>query len=598
MKRRNPMRHRPNGVGAYHMYLGELLKKAKLDGKSQSERTAAFTKAQKKAAEMAKKVKAEGSKTKFGAKAVAAAKTRNAAVQAKKMKRRVRRGAQTLAGPKGGKKHVGAMLKAEYKALPAYQRLKVRTQRIIPGKYKRVGGKLVQASAPVVLPRAPRKPKAVAAIRPSATRPPAIASTSPSGRKATSRKAATGRKATGKKATAQKYSGIKIGAKGRNMYFLSGKMVSQAAYKAARPGSSSRPSQMMDNPRRRKGARKAHRKMGMMRRLRNTGEGVLAAEKSFFGNLVSVPGIVSVVGVGIAHGVVAPMVADYLAQMFPTRVDLPVVGNVGASNLAFTATGLVAGGALVGLGATVAKGQQGLLNKMAMLAVGGGALIDMVGIVMNAVGGAEASEMGAIDNDGTIYGAIDNDGTIYGAIDDNGNVYGDVVSYGGLMEDGDNVSYGTVVGSEYADAMPGDAEDSGADFNVTEGQALVEGPLSWLKRFGKSPVRATNIRGKKSRHAGREGHRWGWMIKLVGMDKAQQIAALPPEKRVEVIARLRKAALESLANSMNAQAMQTTAQVAPQNLLPASEQMGLDLTGAAGTANGAYGAHMYAGGGY
>jgi hypothetical protein len=352
---------------------------------------------------------------------------------------------------------------------------------------------------------------------------------------------------------------------------------------------------MMDNPRRRKGARKAHRKMGMMRRLRNTGEGVLAAEKSFYGSLVSVPGIVSVVGVGIAHGVVAPMVADYLAQMFPSRVELPVVGSVGASNLAFTATGLVAGGALVGLGATVAKGQQGLLNKMAMLAVGGGALIDMVGLVMNARGG---SEMGAIDNDGTIYGAIDNDGTIYGAIDNDGNVYGDVVSYGGVMEDGMNVSYGTVVGSEYADAMPADAEDSGADFNVTEGQALVEGPLSWLKRFGKSPVRATSVRGMKSRHAGREGHRWGWMIKLVGMDKAQQIAALPPEKRVEVIARLRKAAIESLANSLNAQAMQTTAQVAPQNLLPAPEQMGLDLTGAAGAAGGAYGAHMYAGGGY
>lgn len=583
MKRRNPMRHRPNGVGAYHMYLGELLKKAKLGGKSKDERTSAFKAAQKKAVAMAKKVKAEGSKTKFGAKAVAAAKSRNAVVQAKKMLHRSRRGRMVVAGPKGGKKVKAAMRKSAYKALKPYARLKIRK------------------AAGAIVSRGPRKPKAVAAIRPSATRPPAIASTSPSGRKATSRKAATGRKATGKKATAQKYSGIKIGAKGRNMYFLSGKMVSQAEYKAARPGSSSRPSQMMDNPRRRKGTRKAYRKMGMMRSLRNTGEGVLAAEKSFYGNLVSVPAIVSVVGVGIAHGVVAPMVAAYLTQMFPTRVDLPVVGNVGASNLAFTATGLVAGGALVGLGATVAKGQQGLLNKMAMLAVGGGALIDMVGIVMNAVGGAEASEaseMGAIDNDGTIYGAIDNDGTIYGAIDNDGNVYGDVVSYGGLMEDGANVSYGMVVGSEYADAMPGDAEDSGADFNVTEGQALVEGPLSWLKRFGKSPVRATSIRGKKSRHAGREGHRWGWLIKLVGMDKAQQIAALPPEKRLEVIHRLRKAALESLANSMNAQAMQTTAQVAPQNLLPAPEQMGLDLTGAAGTANGAYGAHMYAGGGY
>ena len=569
MKRRHPMRHRPNGVGAYHMYLGELLKKAKLGGKSKDQRTAAFTKAQKKAAEMAKKVKAEGSKTKFGAKAVAAAKSRNAVVQAKKMKHRAQRGRMVVAGPKGGKKVQPAMRKSAYKALKPYARLKIR---------KSTGS---------IVARGPRKPKAVAAIRPSATRPPAIvaAKSGPSGRKPTARKGA------GKKATAQKLTGIKIGAKGRNMYFVSGKMVSQAAYMAARPGASSRPSQMMDNPRRRKGTRKAYRKMGMMRSLRNTGEGVLAAEKSFYGSLVSVPGIVSVVGVGIAHGIVAPMVADYLAQMLPSRIELPVVGSVGASNLAFTATGLVAGGALVGLGATVAKGQQGLLNKMAMLAVGVGATADIIGLVMNARGG---SEMGVIDNDGDIYGAIDNRGTKYGAIDNDGNVYGDVVSYGGVMEDGTNVSYGTVVGSEYADAMPADAEDSGADFSMDEGQALVEGPLSWLKRFGKSPVRATSIRGMKSRHAGREGHRFGWMIKLVGMEKMQQIAALPPEKRVEVIARLRKAALESLANSMNAQAMQTTSQ----NLLPAPEQAGLDLTGAAGAAGGAYGAHMYAGGGY
>ena len=584
MKSRHAVRRRPNGVGAYHMYLGELLKKQKLEGKSKSERTAAFKTAQKKAVAMAKKAKAEGGKG-FAKKLVDAAKSRNSAVQAKKMKHRAQRGRHVVAGPKGGKKVLPAMKKAAYKALKPYARLKVR----------KAAGAIVPRG-----PRGPRKPKTVAAVRASArpsARPPAIVSAKALSAKASSRKAssrkASSRKASSKKATGAKFTGIRIGKGGRNMYFLHGKMVGKAAYQAARPGSSSRASQMLDNPkRRRKGHRKAHRKMGMMRRLRNTGEGVLAAEKSFYGNLVSVPGIVSVVGVGIAHGIVAPMVADYLAEMLPSRIELPVIGSVGASNLAFTATGLVAGGALVAAGATVAKGQQGLLNKMAMLAVGGGALIDIVGLVMN------RGSYGAIDNNGNIYGAIDNDGNVYGGIDADGNVYGDVVSYGGLMEDGSNVSYGTVVGSEYADAMPADAEDAGADFNVAEGQALMDGPVAWLKRFGKSPVRATGVRGMKSRHAGREGHRWGWLIKLVGMDKAQQIAALPPEKRLEVIARLRKAALESLANSMNAQAMQTTAQVAPQNLLPAPEQAGLDLTGAVGAAGGAYGAHMYAGGGY
>ena len=567
MKRRHPMRHRPNGVGAYHMYLGELLKKAKLGGKSKSERTSAFKKAQAKAVEMAKKVKAEGSKTKFGERVVAAAKSRNAVVQAKKMKHRGQRGRMVVAGPRGGKKVVPAMRKAAYKALKPYARLKVRK------------------AAGAIVPRGPRKARTTApAMTAKATAKP---STARPRRQAAARE------------TKAPLTGTRSGKNGRVMYYLNGKLVSKATYEAAtmtakkattgrkRGGKKGEQLSLVANPRRRKGARKAHRKMSMMRRLRNTGEGVLAAEKNFYGNLVSVPGLVSVVGVGIAHGVVAPMVADYLAQMLPSRIELPVVGSVGASNLAFTATGLVAGGALVGLGATVAKGQQALLNKMAMLAVGGGALIDIVGLVMN------RGSYGAIDDNGNVYGAIDNDGT----------VYGDVVSYGGyeyagLMEDGTNVSYGTVVGSEYADAMPADAEDSGADFNVAEGQALVEGPVAWLKRFGKSPVRATSIRGMKSRHAGREGHRWGWLIKLVGMDKAQQIAALPPQQRLEVLAKLRKAALESLANSMNAQAMQTTAQVASQNLLPAPQDAGLDLTGAVGAAGGAYGATMYAGGGY
>jgi len=585
MKSRHAVRRRPNGVGAYHMYLGELLKKQKLDGKSKDERTSAFKTAQKKAVAMAKKAKAEGGKG-FSNKLVDAAKARNAAVQAKKLKRRAQRGRRVVTGPKGGKRVLPAMKKAAYKALKPYARLKVR----------KAAGAIVPRG-----PRGPRKPKTVAAVQASA-RPPAIVSGKASSGKATGGKAtrskATRSKATRSKATGgTKFTGIRIGKGGRNMYFLGGKMVAKAAYQAARPGSSSRASQMLDNPkRRRKGARKAHRKMSMMRRLRNTGEGVLAAEKSFYSGLVTLPGVLSVLGVGVAHGLVAPMVADLLAEKLPQSVDVMGV-RLSASNLSFTATGLVAGGALVAAGSTVAKAQKDLLNKMAVLAVSAGAVIDLVGVVMAARSGG--SEMGAIDNDGEVYGSIDNDGVVYGGIDADGNVYGDVVSYGGLMEDGTNVSYGTVVGSEYADAMPADAEDSGADFNVAEGQALMDGPVAWLKRFGKSPVRATGIRGMKSRHAGREGHRWGWLIKLVGMDKAQQIAALSPEKRVEVIARLRKAALESLANSLNAAAVQTTAQVAPaQNLLPAPQDAGLDLTGAVGAASGAYGATMYAGGGY
>jgi hypothetical protein len=176
------------------------------------------------------------------------------------------------------------------------------------------------------------------------------------------------------------------------------------------------------------------------------------------------------------------------------------------------------------------------------------------------------------------------------------------------------MDYGTACAAQYSDAMAGDAQYSGADFSAAEGQALMDGPGAWMKRFGKPATRATGVRSSVSRHAGKEGHRWGWLIKLVGMEKAKQIAALPPEKRLAVIDGLRKQAVSSLANLMAAQAAGSTtapqtelatamASVPKQNLLPAPEQAGLDLTGAASGAGGAggalsYGTVMYAGSGF
>jgi hypothetical protein len=176
----------------------------------------------------------------------------------------------------------------------------------------------------------------------------------------------------------------------------------------------------------------------------------------------------------------------------------------------------------------------------------------------------------------------------------NGEIYNDGQTYGGVVANG-MVEYGDVVIGEYADAMPADAEDSGADFSVSEGEAILSGPASWMQRFGRSPKRAMGIRSAKSRHAGREGHRWGWLINLVGMDKAAEIAALPPEKRLRVIADLRRQAVSSLANAMAEKAAGTTGA----NLLPAPQDMGLDLTGAPTGAGGvlSYGA-VYAGNGF
>ena len=216
---------------------------------------------------------------------------------------------------------------------------------------------------------------------------------------------------------------------------------------------------------------------------------------------------------------------------------------------------------------------------------------------------------GGYDVNGSVtYGDVAY-GEIYDAVPGGPTVYGDV-AYGGVYAGG-TMDYGAACASEYADAMAGDAQYSGADFSAAEGQAFMDGPAAFMKRFGKPTKRATGIRSSVSRHAGKEGHRWGWLIKLVGMEKAKQIAALPPERRLQVIDSLRKQALQSLANMMATQAagsttapqteLTTAMAAAPQqNLLPAPQSMGLDLTGAAmgAGAAGSYGTVVYAGSGF
>ena len=46
--------------------------------------------------------------------------------------------------------------------------------------------------------------------------------------------------------------------------------------------------------------------------------------------------------------------------------------------------------------------------------------------------------------------------------------------------------------------------------------------------------------------ARKHGHRWGWLVKLVGFQGMQKIAALPPYQRRQVIHGLRQRALASL----------------------------------------------------
>jgi len=95
----------------------------------------------------------------------------------------------------------------------------------------------------------------------------------------------------------------------------------------------------------------------------------------------------------------------------------------------------------------------------------------------------------------------------------------------------------------YQGAQMSDAAFSGPDFDAAEGQALMMGPVAFRDRFGLPTVRGVMNRGGRSPMAGQHGHRWGWLVKLIGFDRTARLATLPPKKRCALIAKLRSKAM-------------------------------------------------------
>jgi hypothetical protein len=136
--------------------------------------------------------------------------------------------------------------------------------------------------------------------------------------------------------------------------------------------------------------------------------------------------------------------------------------------------------------------------------------------------------------------------------------------------------------ADYSQASLGDAAHCGADFSAVEGQAMVNGRGHYLHRYGAPPHRMQNNPKGASHLAGREGHRWGWLVKMVGWEKAQKIASMSPESRIKVLHKLRAAALSAFEKEMlNYEAAQIAREI-PEQLT--------DLAPTAGGAMGAQGA--------
>ena len=96
----------------------------------------------------------------------------------------------------------------------------------------------------------------------------------------------------------------------------------------------------------------------------------------------------------------------------------------------------------------------------------------------------------------------------------------------------------------YNDSKLADSYMCPNDLSLDEGRSGVAGKEAFINRFGKSPKRATQRVSSYSRHAGKEGHRWGWLIKLIGFDRFQKLCKMQPSKRTSIIKKMKDSAMQ------------------------------------------------------
>jgi len=187
--------------------------------------------------------------------------------------------------------------------------------------------------------------------------------------------------------------------------------------------------------------------------------------------------------------------------------------------------------------------------------------------------GAVADTMRAFAGTSKTLGELDE---IYGDYDyGDGGAY-DVIPYSGL---GVGMGEAAVLG-DYSDAVMLDAYYSGDDLSSLEGETALLGAGQWRAQFKRPAVTAKRSYQHQSRHAGRPGHRWGWLIKLVGWENFRKIAAMPAAQRQGLVQKLRADAVASVeaASGGTAGFGGLAAQVGPADIggIAAS---GLDMSG-------------------
>jgi len=115
-----------------------------------------------------------------------------------------------------------------------------------------------------------------------------------------------------------------------------------------------------------------------------------------------------------------------------------------------------------------------------------------------------------------------------------------------------DVDYGASTHYYARNANMADAGMCGHDLDAHELGAAAAGPRAWSQRFPMPRV-ISKMQDGPSPLAQRPGHRWGWLIRMIGMDSFQALAQLPPAERQAYIAQLRQHAITSLPAAVQSQ---------------------------------------------
>ena len=267
----------------------------------------------------------------------------------------------------------------------------------------------------------------------------------------------------------------------------------------------------------------------------------------------------------VAMDKITPMLEEHIYSRAADLVDnVPVVGpwiSTGISAAPNAITGLAVG-AVLGTGAAVSVGRKApkqvsaIIGSVAALAPVIGFFMDWPSIRDSFMPSAESlaglgwNPLGAL--------ALENMGGL--AYEPLGGLAVEGLPFGDALGDGMAYEVAPISATAYTQASLADAAYSGADFSASEGQALLNGTFG--STYGIPPRRQAGHTSGASHLAGRAGHRWGWLINLVGPEKARQIAGMNPRSRTRLIKKLRRQALSTFSQHTSIREVRSGADMA------------------------------------